>query len=163
MPMSDPTIERVWKELRTVMDPEIPVVSLVELGIVRNVEYDGDRLVVTLTPTFAGCPALAVMKEAVLERMRALGLHSILVKTVLSPPWTSDWISSSAHEKLKQFGIAPPARHGGDLEILFAEQTACPYCDSGDTELKNSFGPTPCRSICFCHNCNQPFERFKLL
>ncbi len=161
--MSTPTLDQVWQELRTVMDPEIPVVSLVDLGIVRRVSYEGRRLVVTLTPTFAGCPALEVMKEAVIQRMRALGARSILVKTVLTPPWTSDWISPEARQKLKQFGLAPPRLHGGDVDVLFAEQATCPYCDSENTELKNSFGPTPCRAIYFCNNCNQPFEQFKPL
>jgi len=161
--MSQPSLKQVWEELNRVMDPEIPVVSLVELGIVREVGYEGEQLVVTLTPTFAGCPALEVMKTAVLERMRELGLGSVLLRTVLSPPWTTDWIVPEARRKLKAFGLAPPALHGGDVEILFAEQAACPYCDSDDTVLKNSFGPTPCRAIYFCNSCRQPFEQFKPL
>jgi ring-1,2-phenylacetyl-CoA epoxidase subunit PaaD len=161
--MSQPSIDQVWAELNRIMDPEIPVISLVELGIVREVGYEGERLVVTLTPTFAGCPALEVMKAAVLERLRELGQQSVLVRTVLSPPWTTDWIVPEARQKLKAFGLAPPALHGGDVEILFAEQAACPYCDSDDTQLKNSFGPTPCRAIYVCNSCRQPFEQFKPL
>ena len=107
--MSQPSMEQVWEELNRVMDPEIPVVSLVELGIVREVGYEGEQLVVTLTPTFAGCPALEVMKTAVLERMRELGLGSVLLRTVLSPPWTTDWIVPEARRKLKAFRLAPRA------------------------------------------------------
>jgi len=161
--MSQPSLKQVWEELNRVMDPEIPVVSLVELGIVREVGYEGEQLVVTLTPTFAGCPALEVMKADVMQRLRELGLRSVLLRTVLSPPWTTDWIVPEARHKLKAFGLAPPALHGGDVEILFAEQAACLYCDSDDTLLKNSFGPTPCRAIYFCNSCRQPFEQFKPL
>jgi ring-1,2-phenylacetyl-CoA epoxidase subunit PaaD len=161
--MEQPSIEQIWQELDRIMDPEIPVVSLVELGIVRAVAYEEPGLVITLTPTFAGCPALEVMRQAVIQRLSDLGLRSVRVKTVLSPPWTTDWIAPQARRKLKAFGLAPPVMHGGQVEILFAEQAVCPHCDSGDTELKNSFGPTPCRAIYFCHNCRQPFEQFKPL
>jgi ring-1,2-phenylacetyl-CoA epoxidase subunit PaaD len=161
--MAQPSIEQIWQALDRIMDPEIPVVSLVELGIVRAVAYEGPGLVITLTPTFAGCPALEVMKQAVIQRLQELGLPSVLVKTVLSPPWTTDWIAPEARRKLKDFGLAPPLMHGGQVEILFAEQAVCPHCDSSETELKNSFGPTPCRAIYICHNCRQPFEQFKPL
>jgi ring-1,2-phenylacetyl-CoA epoxidase subunit PaaD len=161
--MDRPSLDRIWRELDRIMDPEIPVVSLVELGIVREVGYEEHGLVVTLTPTFAACPALEMMKQAVIQRMRALGLRSVLVKTALSPPWTTDRMTPEARRKLKAFGLAPPPVHRGRVEVLFAEQAACPHCDSSDTELKNSFGPTPCRAIYFCRGCRQPFEQFKPL
>lgn len=161
--MDQPSIEQIWQELDRIMDPEIPVISLVELGIVRGVAYEGPGLVISLTPTFAGCPALEVMKQAVHQRMAALGLTGVTVRVVLSPPWTTDSIAPEARRKLKAFGIAPPVMHGGQVEILFAEQAICPHCDSSDTELKNSFGPTPCRAIYVCNSCRQPFEQFKPL
>ena len=161
--MPRPALERVWEELGRIMDPEIPVVSLVELGIVRAVAYEQPGLVITITPTFAGCPALEVMKQAVHRRMADLGLTPVTVRVVLSPPWTTDWIAPEARRKLKEFGLAPPPMHGGQVEVLFAEQAVCPHCDSSDTELKNSFGPTPCRAIYVCRSCRQPFEQFKPL
>jgi ring-1,2-phenylacetyl-CoA epoxidase subunit PaaD len=161
--MSPPSLERIWEELSRVMDPEIPVVSLVDLGIVREVAYQDEGLVVSLAPTFAGCPALEVMRQSVLQRMADLGLTRVTVKVVLSPPWTTDSIAPQARQKLKAFGLAPPPMHRGQVEILFAEQAVCPHCDSADTELKNSFGPTPCRAIYVCNSCRQPFEQFKPL
>lgn len=157
------TIDEVWQALDEVHDPEIPVVSLVEMGIVRNVELRDSRVVVTMTPTFAGCPALEMMKGCVQERLRALGVEQTEIKMALTPPWTSDWITESVRIKLKKFGLAPPPRHGGNVELFFLDPIECPYCGSTNTRVKNNFGPTLCRAILWCTNCQQPFEQFKPL
>jgi ring-1,2-phenylacetyl-CoA epoxidase subunit PaaD len=153
----------IWRALQEVPDPEIPVVSVVEMGIVRSVQLSGDGVTVSMTPTFAGCPALDFMRSAIQVRLQALGLARVEVQTVLHPPWTSDWISEAARDKLKAFGLAPPPRHGGNVELFFLDQVACPYCGSHETRIKNSFGSTLCRAIFYCNHCRQPFEQFKPL
>ncbi len=159
------TQEAIWEALDEVKDPEIPVVSLVEMGIVRQIEISDTGVVVTMTPTFSGCPALQVMKQEIEAKLREMGIPSVEVKQVLDPPWSSDWITDEARQKLKKFGLAPPPRHDGNLQqiLLVEEVVACPYCDSKDTTVKNSFGPTLCRAIYYCNNCQQPFEQFKPL
>ncbi len=155
--------EAIWAALAEVADPEIPVVSLVEMGIVRGVALDGQEVTVSITPTFSGCPALHTMQADIVARLKALGCASVRVETVLHPPWSSDWISDEARQKLKAFGLAPPQRHGGNVTVTFFAPVSCPYCDSANTSVKNNFGPTLCRAIYYCHDCQQPFEQFKAL
>ncbi len=159
--MVDLTVADVWRALEAVKDPEIPAISVVELGVIRDVTLAGNSITVAMTPTFAGCPALAVMRAEIEARLRALGAAEVDVQIVLSPPWSTDQISEAGRAKLKAFGLAPPPRHGGLIQILFSDQAACPYCGSTNTQLKNSFGPTLCRAIYYCHDCQQPFEQFK--
>jgi ring-1,2-phenylacetyl-CoA epoxidase subunit PaaD len=153
----------VWQALESVKDPEIPVVSVVGMGIVRDVTVSGNRVMVKMTPTFSGCPALDVMRREIAACVRQLGATEVDVETVLYPPWTTDWLSEETRARLKAFGLAPPARHGGLIPITFYEQVSCPYCDSSNTVLKNSFGSTLCRTIYYCQACQQPFEQFKAL
>ncbi len=155
--------EAVWDALAEVKDPEIPVVSLVEMGIVRHVHVEGSAVTVTITPTFSGCPALHVMKKDIINHLASLGVAKVAVETILHPPWSSDWISDKGRQKLKEFGLAPPQRHGGNIAITFFDPVPCPYCDSADTSVKNEFGPTLCRAIYYCNECQQPFEQFKPL
>jgi ring-1,2-phenylacetyl-CoA epoxidase subunit PaaD len=155
--------QAVLLALEDVKDPEIPALSVVELGVIRDVHVMGGAVRVDFAPTFAGCPALEVMRTAIEARLRALGAASVEVRLVLSPPWTTDSISETGRAKLKAFGLAPPPRHDGLIQILLAEDACCPYCDSANTTLKNSFGPTLCRAIYFCNTCHQPFEQFKAL
>lgn len=162
------TGDDIWQALQEVKDPEIPVVSVVEMGIVRDIMVSahaasGEIVRITITPTFAGCPALHVMREDIERRVRALGVASVSVETVLHPPWSSDWITEAGRRKLKTFGLAPPPRHGGNLPITFYEPVVCPYCASSNTAIKNTFGPTLCRAIYYCNDCQQPFEQFKAL
>jgi len=159
--MIDP--DAILRALEDVKDPEIPALSVVELGVIRNVHVAGHAVTVDFAPTFAGCPALDVMRAAIEVRLRALGASPVEVRLVLSPPWTTDFISAAGRAKLKAFGLAPPPRHEGLIQVLFADDALCPYCDSADTTLKNSFGPTLCRAIYFCNTCRQPFEQFKPL
>lgn len=157
------TEETIWHTLAQIPDPEIPVVSLVEMGIVREVNLTPNGVIITITPTFSGCPALEVMKTDIAKALKQAGVREVTVRTVLSPPWTTDWITDAARAKLKSFGLAPPPKHGGDFAILLFDPVPCPYCASEDTTLKNNWGPTPCRMIFYCNHCQQPFEQFKPL
>jgi len=155
--------ETILRALEDVKDPEIPVISVVELGVIRAVRVEVDCVTVDMTPTFAGCPALAVMQAEVENRVRELGAAEVRVRLVLSPPWSTDWISHAAREKLRAFGLAPAPLHGGLIQIMFSEDAVCPNCGSSHTTLKNSFGPTLCRALYYCNGCQQPFEQFKAL
>lgn len=163
-----PTRDELFALLDTVMDPEVPVVSVVELGVVRDATVEGDEIVVTLTPTYSGCPA---MREIEAEIERALHEHGharVRIRTVFAPAWTTDWIGPAAREKLRAYGIAPPGsapNADDDLVPLRRrrEVVRCPYCDSPNTELRSEFGSTACKSIRFCNDCRQPFEQFKAI
>jgi ring-1,2-phenylacetyl-CoA epoxidase subunit PaaD len=159
------TAEQVWEALEEIPDPEIPVISLVDLGVIRDVSIDGDRVHVAFTPTFLGCPALEVMKRALEEKVTALGGEPD-VEVVSDDSWSTDRISAAGHEKLRAAGLAPPApRAAGPTTLVQLQSKAfrCPYCGSTETKLENIFGPTPCRSIRFCESCRQPFEQFKTI
>lgn len=161
-----PTSKQLWEALAGIPDPEIPVINVVEMGIVREVEVKGDSATITMTPTFSGCPALHVIRESLEGTARRLGFSQVEVKTVLSPPWSTDWITPQAKEKLRRYGIAPPKPSAeARLELIQLEPfpTPCPRCGSLNTTLKNSFGPTLCKSILVCNDCKEPFESFKTL
>ena len=157
------TAAQVWDALAEIPDPEIPVVSLVDLGVVRDVTVEDGRVRVDFTPTFLGCPALEVMRDAMAERLRALGVEpEIRVRT--DDSWSTDRISATGREKLRAAGFAPPApraESGPTLVELQRGPFRCPYCGSTETRLENLFGPTPCRSLRYCTSCRQPFEQFK--
>lgn len=155
------TNEQVWKILEDVQDPEIPVISVVDLGLIRQVAVEADRVLVVMTLTFAGCPALQVMREEIARRLQEAGASQVEVRITHKPPWSSDWITEEGRRKLKDFGLAPPPRHNGAVELALQEAARCPYCASQNTQLKNSFGPTLCRAIYVCNDCRQPFEQFK--
>ena len=158
------TEESVREALLDVMDPEIPNLSIVDLGIVREVSVGEADIEVELLPTFVGCPALEVMKESVLERLHELAPgHSIAVKVTLEETWTTDRISERGRQVLKSSGFAPPLRMPqGKLNLMQLMPVAeCPYCGSRRTVMDNAFGPTLCRAIYYCTSCRQPFEQFK--
>jgi ring-1,2-phenylacetyl-CoA epoxidase subunit PaaD len=155
------SLAEVWRILDEVKDPEIPVVSVVEMGLIRTLGMEGGALVVVMTPTFAGCPALQVIQSDIAQRLGQAGYENVSVRISLSPAWTTDWITPRAREKLRGFGLAPPPYHSGELESALAQAAICPYCGSTATSLKNGFGPTLCRAIYFCNACRQPFEQFK--
>ncbi len=157
------TSEAVWAALEDVKDPEIPVVSVVELGMVRDVAITDRRVVVDITPTFAGCPAFEVIREAVAERVRRLGAETVEVRRLLSPAWSTDDMADAARRKLHDFGLAPPQPHGGLLLPALEAPVACPRCGSFDTALRNAFGSALCREIYTCSSCHETFERFKPL
>ncbi len=145
------------------MDPEIPVISLIEMGIIRDVTVAAEQVSVTMTPTFSGCPALLEMESLIIEAVQTLGVEQVVVNKQLNPPWTSDWITETGRAKLKAFGLAPPGMHGGNVTMTFFDLVECPRCDSKNTKLQNSFGTTLCRAIWVCNDCLEPFEQFKPL
>jgi ring-1,2-phenylacetyl-CoA epoxidase subunit PaaD len=153
----------IWAALAEVPDPEMPIVSLVELGIVRRAEWEGDALVVTITPTFAACPAYEVIGSSIRQRLQAAGVPQVEVRVQHSPAWTTEWMSDAARAKLQAAGLAPPPRHQGNLIQVLLDPVACPRCSSSNTSLRNSFGTTPCRMIYACNECKEPFEMFKPL
>lgn len=159
--MEDLTITKIYSWLEEVKDPEIPVLSLVDLGVVTEVELDGDKVRVELTPTFAGCPAMEMMKTEVLAKLKEKGVPQVEVTISFRIPWSSDFISEKGKIALKKYGFAPPpsSKVFTDLDIL--ETAICPRCDGTHTELKTPFGPTLCRSIYYCHDCKEAFEQFK--
>ena len=153
------TEDAVWGALAEVPDPEIPVVSVVDLGLVHAVGLDGDRLRVELLPTFVGCPALELIRASVAERLAGMA-PQVEVEMTFAVPWTSDRITPEGRRKLGDSGFAPPSRPL--LPTIGVRPTAtCPWCGSADTTLENLFGPTLCRTVFFCNRCRQPFEQFK--
>jgi ring-1,2-phenylacetyl-CoA epoxidase subunit PaaD len=156
--------EQVWSALAEVEDPEIPVVSLVDLGVVRDLRIDGDRVHVEFTPTFLGCPALELMRDRMAAKIVALGAEPD-VEVVLDDSWSTDRITPEGREKLRAAGFAPPAPREAKTPTLtqLCRGFRCPYCGSTETRLDNLFGPTPCRSIRYCESCRQPFEQFKTI
>lgn len=154
---------QVWQALDGVMDPEIPVVSVIDLGVIRRIDLSGDQARITMTPTFAGCPALDVMVRQVRAAVEAIGFDAVEIEISHSPVWTTDWLTEEAKEKLRSFGLSPPAKHGGNIDLVLDDPAVCPYCGSNDTVLKNRFGSALCRSIHVCQSCRQPFESFKPL
>jgi ring-1,2-phenylacetyl-CoA epoxidase subunit PaaD len=159
------TAEAVWAALEEIPDPEIPVISLVDLGVVRDVQVNGEHVRVEFTPTFLGCPALEAMRRAIEDGILALGGEPE-VAVIQDDSWSTDRISPAGREKLREAGFAPPApRAAGTTTLVQLQSKAfrCPYCGSTETRLENIFGPTPCRSIRWCESCRQPFEQFKTI
>ena len=159
------TAAEVWDALAEIPDPEIPVVSLVDLGVVRDVAVSDGHVRVDFTPTFLGCPALEVMRDAMAERLRALGVQPE-IRVRRDEAWSTDRITAEGREKLRAAGFAPPAPRAAGAPTLVELRSAvfrCPYCGSTDTRLENVFGPTPCRSLRYCNTCRQPFEQFKTI
>lgn len=156
--------QAVWEALRDVPDPELPAISVVDMGIVRRVVVDAvnSSVQVDITPTFAGCPALSQIRTSVQERLLQLAAH-VEVNVTMQQIWTSDLLSDEARAKLHGVGIAPPPKvgRGRAIAMLMSQPLTCPYCGSQQTSLENVFGPTPCRAIVYCANCHQPFEQFK--
>jgi ring-1,2-phenylacetyl-CoA epoxidase subunit PaaD len=158
------TVDEVWGALAEIPDPEIPVVSLVDLGVVKGVAVEDAAVHVDFTPTFMGCPALEAMKRAMESKIAQLGATAD-VRVRLDDSWSTDDITPAGREKLRAAGFAPPApRTTGKLELVQLQRGfRCPYCGSTETRLENLFGPTPCRSIRYCKDCRQPFEQFKTI
>lgn len=151
--------------LHEVKDPEVPVISIVELGIVRGAEVDDDRVVVDITPTYAGCPAMRVIEDEVRAALTGHGFAKVEVRTVLRPAWTTDWITADGKRKLQEYGIAPPGP-APDLEAPLSlgatvRVVPCPFCRSDRTTLRAGFGSTACKALYYCDACQQPFEHFK--
>lgn len=170
MPTQSVSADQVWAWLGEVPDPEIPVISVVDLGIVREVGFDGDTCVVTITPTYSGCPAMQVIAEDVEQALHARGLAQVRIATRLTPAWTTDWMSEAGKLALKGYGIAPPVQQVIDISGLSRgvkrhaiqqPQVACPHCGSTHTQLTSQFGSTPCKALYKCLDCREPFDYFK--
>ncbi len=151
------TPDQVKGWLTAVVDPEVPVLNIVEMGIVREVRVEQRGVVVRLTPTYSGCPALYAIEEAVEKCLADHGVDSACVETTYEEVWTTDWMSASAHAKLEEYGIAPPVRRGADVPV------PCPFCKSLQTRLTSTFGSTACKAYHYCDSCEQPFEHFKCI
>ena len=144
------TTSSIWELLKTIPDPEIPAVSIVDLGIVRNVEFDDDQFNITITPTYSGCPAFSFMKEEIICHLETEGITNYQIDTALAPPWTTDWMSDEVKSKLKEAGIAPPS-----------QEVACPQCDSQNVQVISEFGSTACKALYKCNDCIEIFHHFK--
>lgn len=162
-----PTIQQIWSWLDEVPDPEIPVISLTELGIIRDVNLRDATWVITVTPTYSGCPATLVINQMIANHLRNQGVESLRIEQRLSPPWTTDWLSREGRRKLKEFGIAPPmdgtAASGQSLSGATRISVTCPHCGSTHTEKISQFGSTPCKASYRCRDCLEPFDYFKCI
>jgi ring-1,2-phenylacetyl-CoA epoxidase subunit PaaD len=163
----DERVERAWSVLATVLDPEVPVVSVVDLGIVRDVTCAGDALEVVVTPTYSGCPATEVIEQDIVAALERAGLGPVRMRLQRAPAWTSDWLSAEGKEKLRAYGIAPPGPvdEARGVAIRFVPRAvvplACPRCESSSTERLAAFGATACKALWRCRACGEPFEHFK--
>ncbi len=156
------SLDRVWAALATVNDPEVPVVSVLDMGMIPNVTLEEGRVVVQMTPTFAGCPALDVIRNDIRSAVQSAGFEDVRVDVVFHSPWSTDRISAEGRRKLKEFGLAPPTGNcAGGVHESDLHNIACPHCNSCDTTLESIFGPTLCRAIHYCNKCQQSFEQFK--
>lgn len=152
----------IWEELGKITDPEIPVLSLVDMKIIRNINLDGGKIIVLISPTFVGCPALEHIKHEIKTRLIAVGCSEVEIQTTFSPPWSTDMLDDNVREKLRVFGIAPPV-HATEIQATLTIPTACPFCGSFHTTMESEFGATLCKQLFYCNDCRQSFERFKMI
>jgi ring-1,2-phenylacetyl-CoA epoxidase subunit PaaD len=155
--------QQIWNWLADVPDPEIPVLSVVDLGMVRKVRVADAEVVVEVSPTYSGCPATEVIEDSIVSKLRDEGVHTVSVKRVLSPPWTTDWITDSGRDKLREYGIAPPVGSASKRELLGKGAVHCPQCSSNQTTVVSVFGSTACKASYKCDECLEPFEYFKCI
>jgi ring-1,2-phenylacetyl-CoA epoxidase subunit PaaD len=158
------TKDEIWGYLEEVVDPEIPVLTIVDLGIVRNVKTEGNHVQVTITPTYTGCPAMKLIEDQIIEKLAEKGINDVGVDLVITPAWTTDWISEDGRNKLREYGIAPPEDEV-DKSVLFSKPTVvpCPKCGSDNTRMVSLFGSTACKAQYQCNECLEPFDYFKCL
>ena len=159
------SLEDIKKVISDIPDPEIPVISIKELGVLRNIFYKEDSLKVVITPTYSGCPAMDRFQKDIVEKLELLKVKSYEIKMQFDPAWTTDWITEEAKEKLRNYGIAPPAHKTKDKNILLGkkQRVECPRCKTKETELVSQFGSTACKAMYRCISCLEPFEYFKCL
>ena len=168
--MSTPTtmsLEALWGAIAQVLDPEVPALTVVDLGIVRDVRITDDAVEVDITPTYSGCPAMKLIEDEIVGALTRAGVDMVRVRTVFQPAWTTDWMSEDARQRLRAYGIAPPGRVEEPDGLVSlrrrAENVACPFCGSQQTAVRSDFGSTACKSLHYCEACRQPFERFKAI
>lgn len=160
------TLEDIFTLLSEIPDPEIPVISIIELGVIRNIEIINDTTIsLKITPTYSGCPAMKQIEDDVRKKLFENGFTTIDIKTIFSPPWTTDWITPEAKEKLRKYGIAPPENSTEDKSWLTGKEKkiACPRCKSINTKLISQFGSTACKALYQCQDCLEPFDYFKCI
>ncbi|MCX6295977.1 MAG: phenylacetate-CoA oxygenase subunit PaaJ [Bacteroidetes bacterium] len=157
--------EQIFKLLSEIPDPEIPVINIIELGILQDVKFEGDLCKVIITPTYTGCPAMRVIEDDIRIKLKEIGIENVKVELVFSPAWTTDWISDEAKEKLRAYGIAPPDHSSFDKQVLLGKsrELKCPQCGSTKTEMISQFGSTACKALYRCLDCKEPFDYFKCL
>lgn len=151
--------------LEGIPDPEIPVISIVELGVIRNVKTNNNEVELEITPTYSGCPAMKQMEDDIVSVLKTKGFEKVTIKTTYSPPWTTDWINAEAREKLRKYGIAPPQESTSDKSVLTGKEKhiKCPRCGSLNTTLVSQFGSTACKALYKCKDCLEPFDYFKCI
>jgi len=160
------TENQVWEFLAEVPDPEIPVISVVDLGVIRKINIYQEKVVITITPTYTGCPAMKAFEDDISDKLNQKDIKSVEIKTIFSPAWTTNWMSKEAKEKLRKYGIAPPIDGTEDKGVLFSSDkkiVPCPRCKSTTTTLKSQFGSTACKALYQCNNCLEPFDHFKCI
>ncbi len=155
------TQKKIFSLLSEIPDPEIPVISISELGIIRNVNVTGNAVEVVITPTYSGCPAMKQIEYDIVSLLKKNGIKNIEIKMVYHPAWTTDWISDEAKEKLRKYGIAPPEKSSMDKASLTGKKKRCPHCSSSNTEMISQFGSTACKALYRCKECKEPFDYFK--
>ncbi len=156
--------EKIWSLIGEVPDPEIPVLTLTDLGIVKDVKITDPGIEVTITPTYTGCPAMKVFEDDIVAKLKENGFENVIVKTILSPAWTTDWMTQQGRNKLKKYGIAPPVGSSDKTSLQLEQRTIqCPHCDSMNTVIISQFGSTPCKSLYQCQDCKEPFDYFKCI
>ena len=155
--------QRAWDAAASVVDPEIPVLSIADLGVLRDVVLDGDHVEVAITPTYSGCPAMNMIALEIELALERAGFRHPKVRTVLSPAWTTDWMSEEGPQKLRAYGIAPPQASSSRRALFGGQAVACPQCGSDNTELLSEFGSTSCKALWRCESCREPFDHFKAI
>ncbi len=156
--------ERLYPVLEKVTDPEVPVLTILDLGIVRYAGFSDDGLItIKITPTYSGCPAMDVIQFEINAVLETAGFHNVTIETILSPAWTTDWMTDEGKEKLKNYGIAPPSEKTSDVSFITGSSKVidCPHCGSSNTEMISLFGSTACKSLYKCNDCQEPFDYFK--
>jgi ring-1,2-phenylacetyl-CoA epoxidase subunit PaaD len=159
------SVSSIWKLLEEVPDPEIPVLSVIDLGVIRSIEELESKLIITITPTYSGCPAMNQFESDIISHLNKNGYKNVEVNTIYNPAWTTDWLTDEAKLKLEKYGIAPPQEKTTDKSFLLGEQpkVICPQCKSTNTKLVSQFGSTACKALYQCDDCKEPFDYFKCL
>jgi len=158
-------MDELWLLLEAVKDPEVPAISVVELGVVRDIKGTQEHPEIVITPTYSGCPAMKEIEDDIIAELTRNGFEQVKVTTVLSPAWTTDWITEEGKRKLKEFGIAPPEETTADKNFIMGIEKviSCPHCNGKNTIMKSQFGSTACKALHFCNDCQEPFDYFKCL
>jgi len=160
------TTKSIWKLMEDIPDPEIPVLSITDLGIVRNIQEENNTIVVTITPTYTGCPAMSMFEDDIVAKLNENGFSSVEIKITYDPPWTTDWLSDDAKNRLQEYGIAPPEQKTTDKNALLVDDrksVTCPQCKSKNTRMISQFGSTACKALYQCNDCKEPFDYFKCI